>query len=86
MQGTNAWRRADADPAHGVLLPLRACPVLQPHSKHLTCSLPSKHLPLMRVLGGRYEEIGFMLGMLLWLGGPLASFYSFTLFLLFGTW
>jgi len=24
--------------------------------------------------------------MLLWLGGPLASFYSFTLFLLFGTW
>jgi len=40
----------------------------------------------MRVLGGRYEEIGFMLGMLLWLGGPLASFYSFTLFLLFGTW
>ena len=33
-----------------------------------------------------YEELAFALGMLMWLGGPLASFYSFTLVSIFGTW
>ena len=33
-----------------------------------------------------YEEMAVMLVMLLWLGGPLASFYTFTLLGIAGTW